>query len=280
MKHLQIILLGLCIPVWAFASDTATVLRVVDGDTLVVQVDGRKERVRLLGVDTPETVHPNKPVEYFGKEASAFTKRMAEGKDVRLEADPENNDKDRYGRLLRYVWLPNGKLLNLLIVQEGYGHAYTRFPFTRMEEFRQAEREARELGRGLWGGEHAAPSGTTQMEEADSSTTVYVTRTGSKYHQKGCRYLARSQIPISLEDAANAYQPCSVCSPPVPAKPQVKSQPSQSHDDDLIVYRTKTGSKYHRAGCRYLSKSSYPIKLSDAVKRYGPCSVCRPPKSK
>lgn len=150
MKHLRIILLSICLPVWAFATDTATVLRVVDGDTLVVQVDGRQERVRLIGVDTPETVHPNKPVEYFGKEASAFTKRMAEGKSVRLEGDPDNSDKDHYGRLLRYVWLPNGKLLNLLIVQEGYGHAYTRFPFTRMEEFRQAEREARELGRGQY----------------------------------------------------------------------------------------------------------------------------------
>jgi len=278
MRYLRLILLALYLPGWIFASDTATVLRVIDGDTLVVKVDGREEKVRLIGVDTPETVHPNKPVEYFGKEASAFTKRMAEGKEVRLEADPENDDRDRYGRLLRYVWLPDGRLLNLLIVQEGYGHAYTKYPFSRMEEFRKAEREARELGRGLWGAEFAEPSSTNQMEEAVGSSTVYVTNTGSKYHEKGCRYLARSQIPIALESAARAYQPCSVCTPPTLESKEAASTPEPSND--ITVYRTKTGSKYHRSGCRYLSKSSYPIKLSDAVKRYGPCSVCRPPKRK
>ena len=77
-----------------------------------VEIAGHVETVRLIGVDTPETVHPQKPVEYFGKEASAFTKRMAEGKTVRLEDDPQCTNRDRYGRLLRYVYLPDGKLLN------------------------------------------------------------------------------------------------------------------------------------------------------------------------
>ncbi len=123
-----------------------TVERVIDGDTIVL--DGG-ERVRLIGVDTPETVHPNKPVEYYGKEASAFTRKQVEGERVRLEYEPGSRT-DRYGRTLAYVYTHDGDLVNQLIIEGGYGHAYTRFPFTKIEEFRAAEQEAREAGRGLW----------------------------------------------------------------------------------------------------------------------------------
>jgi micrococcal nuclease len=121
------------------------VVRVVDGDTLLLD---RKERVRLIGVDTPETVYPERPVEYFGREASEFTRRMAEGRRVRLAFDHERTD--RYGRTLAYVYLEDGTLLNAEIIRQGYGFAYTQFPFRYLEEFRQLEREAREAGRGLW----------------------------------------------------------------------------------------------------------------------------------
>jgi micrococcal nuclease len=121
------------------------VVRVVDGDTLVL--DGN-ERVRLIGVDTPESVDPRRPVQYFGKEASAFTRRVAEGKRARLAYDRERTD--RYGRTLAYVYLEDGPFLNAEIIRQGYGHAYTRFPFRYADEFRAYEREAREGGRGLW----------------------------------------------------------------------------------------------------------------------------------
>ena len=121
------------------------VVRVVDGDTLLLD---RNERVRLIGVDTPETVDPRRPVEWFGKEASAFTKRMVEGKKVRLEYDQDR--KDRFGRTLAYVYLEDGTFLNAEIVKQGYGHAYTQFPFKYLEEFRGYERQAREAQRGLW----------------------------------------------------------------------------------------------------------------------------------
>ena len=130
--------------------DFDVVERVVDGDTLLLQSG---ERVRLIGVDTPEIKHPKKPVEYFGKEASAFTRRVVEEKRVRLEFDQANaarGHKDRYGRTLAYVFLEDGTLLNAKIIKQGYGHAYTQFPFSRMEEFRRLEREAREEQRGLW----------------------------------------------------------------------------------------------------------------------------------
>lgn len=138
-------------PIWA---DTVRCVRVVNGDTIEFSIAGRTEKVRLIGVDTPETVHPDKPVERFGREASAFTKRMAEGQPVRLEVDADTLDRDRYGRLLRYVFLPDGKLLNTEIIAQGYGFAYTKYPFTKMEEFRRLGRGARENGRGLWAEEN------------------------------------------------------------------------------------------------------------------------------
>jgi len=129
------------------------VKRVVDGDTIIVRYRGKTERVRLIGVDTPETVHPNKPVEYFGKEASAFTKKLLPaGTRVRLEFDWQPRDK--YGRLLAYVYVGT-TFVNAEIVRQGYGHAYTRFPFKYLEDFRRYEREAREAGRGMWAGGRA-----------------------------------------------------------------------------------------------------------------------------
>lgn len=122
--------------------------RVVDGDTIVVDIEGKQEKVRLIGVDTPETVHPSKPVEYFGKEASAFTKNMVEGKRVRLEYDWQKRDK--YGRLLAYIYLEDGTFLNAEIIKRGYGFAYTKYPFKYLEDFRQYEKEARENLIGLW----------------------------------------------------------------------------------------------------------------------------------
>jgi micrococcal nuclease len=130
--------------------EKATCTRVVDGDTIQVWLHGRTEKVRLIGVDTPETVDPRKPVEYFGREASDFTKRLVLGKHVILRDDPMDQNRDRYHRLLRYVFLQDGTFVNAEIIRQGYGFAYTRYPFSLMEEFRALEREAREQGLGLW----------------------------------------------------------------------------------------------------------------------------------
>jgi micrococcal nuclease len=132
----------------AAAQDYYLCTRVIDGDTLVVLGNGKTEKVRLIGIDTPETVHPLKPVEYFGKEASRFTKHMAEGKMVRLEYDWQK--RDRYERLLVYVYLRDGTFLNAEIIRQGYGFAYTKFPFKYLHEFRQFEKEARENNKGFW----------------------------------------------------------------------------------------------------------------------------------
>lgn len=146
--YLFLLVISLVLSGLIAAQDFFVCTRVIDGDTIVVEIDSKQEKVRLIGVDTPETVHPNKPVEYFGKEASKFTKSMVEGKKVRLEYDWQRRDK--YGRLLAYVYLEDGTFLNAEIIKQGYGFAYTRFPFKYLEDFRQYEREARENNRGLW----------------------------------------------------------------------------------------------------------------------------------
>ena len=127
----------------------ATVVRVVDGDTIRVRVRGKVHTVRLIGVDTPETVHPAKAVQHFGAEASAYTRAALEAKTVTLEADPTGDTRDRYGRLLRYVHL-DGQNFNARLIREGYGHAVRRFRYSLKAQFIRLEDSARKAGRGLW----------------------------------------------------------------------------------------------------------------------------------
>lgn len=121
-----------------------------DGDTIAVDMNGSKETIRMIGVDTPEVKDPRKPVQCFGKSASEFTKQLIGNNSVRLEADPLNTNRDRYNRLLRYVYLPDGRLVNAEIIKQGYGFAYTSFPFSKIDEFKGYQKSAREQNLGLW----------------------------------------------------------------------------------------------------------------------------------
>ena len=142
------------------AADTSRMLRAevvghVDGDTVRVRIENPPpplrviETIRFIGVDTPETVHPNRQAEYFGQEASEFTRFHLYGKNVFLAFDWDL--RDRYGRLLAYIYTEQGHCFNAQLIQEGYGHAYLRFPFQFTEEFRNLEQDARRQQRGLWG---------------------------------------------------------------------------------------------------------------------------------
>ena len=143
---------------------SATVERVVDGDTIVVRVSGRRERVRLLGIDTPESVKPNTPVQCFAKEASDRTKHLLpNGSPIRLVRDVEA--RDVYQRLLAYVYrVSDGLFVNLALTRDGYASTLTYPPnVAHAGEFTEAVAAARKANRGLWarcGGPHAPlPSG-------------------------------------------------------------------------------------------------------------------------
>jgi micrococcal nuclease len=128
------------------------VTRVIDGDTIEVRLGGGTEHVRLLGIDTPETHHPTKPVQCYGKEASArTTDLLPAGTDVRLERDEE--ERDTYGRLLAYVYRSSdGLFVNLDLVQQGYASLLTIRPnVAHLSDLTAAESNARSQGLGLWG---------------------------------------------------------------------------------------------------------------------------------
>ena len=128
------------------------VVHVVDGDTLDLDIsDGAQSRtrVRLWGVDTPETKKPNAPIGHFGPEASAFTHSVAMRQKVTIVLE-RRRTRDSYGRLLAYVILPDGQMLNQRIVAEGYGYADPRFAHTHKKEFERLQRQAIKAGVGLW----------------------------------------------------------------------------------------------------------------------------------
>lgn len=135
----------------ANTSPTYPVTRIIDGDTITVSISATDETVRLIGLDTPEISRSTGEAACFGAEATQRVRTLLSGRHVRLEPDPTQSDRDSYGRLLRYVYLPDGRLLNQLLIEHGYGREYTHItPYQHQTEFRQAEYEARESQRGLW----------------------------------------------------------------------------------------------------------------------------------
>ena len=139
-------------------TETARVVRIVDGDTIIVRLAGRDQRLRYIGMDTPETVKPGSPVEWMGPEASKANAALVEGRTVVLEKDV--SETDRFGRLLRYVWLVDGDrwtLVDLELIVRGFAQVETDPPDVKYaDRFVAAQRTAREAGLGLWG---PSPSG-------------------------------------------------------------------------------------------------------------------------
>jgi micrococcal nuclease len=159
--------------------DLFKVQRIVDGDTVVLDKIGK---VRLIGVDTPETKDPRRPVQFFGKEATEFLERTLSGKKVRVEYDQTR--KDRYNRTLAYIFLEDGTFVNSHIIEKGYGFAYTKFPFKYLDKFRTIERKAREQKVGLW---------------ADSPKVAASVPAGSQNSQFSCAKKNCSQIKTCEE---------------------------------------------------------------------------------
>lgn len=127
------------------------VVKVVDGDTIDVLIDDKTQRLRLIGIDTPETVDPRKKVQCFGREASNKAKELLNGQFVSLENDESQGERDKYKRLLRYVFLQDGTNFNLYMIAEGYAHEYTYDqPYKYQYDFKEAERSALENNKGLW----------------------------------------------------------------------------------------------------------------------------------
>ena len=138
-------------PPEALVGDLFPVTKVVDGDTIDVAISEGTVRIRLIGINTPETVDPRRPVQCFGKEASNHLKELLADRSVRLLADASQDDKDKYSRLLRYVFRDDGLAVNAELVWSGFAQEYTyKTPHRFQQEFRALQTEAQYSGTGLW----------------------------------------------------------------------------------------------------------------------------------
>lgn len=198
------------------ASQAYEVLRVVDGDTIIVDFGGKAEKVRMIGIDTPESVHPdesrNTPE---GKIASDFTKSQLEGKNVQLEFDVE--ERDKYGRMLAYVWI-DGVMYNKTLLSEGYAKIATFPPNVKyVDDFKALEKQARELKKGFWGDGSSASNSPAAPEQA---VYVFIGNSNSmKFHDADCEWAQKinssNKVMFShRQDALNSgYVPCKACNP-------------------------------------------------------------------
>lgn len=194
---------------WIFPLDLPEyqVIRVIDGDTIVVRGLGK---VRYIGIDAPETKHPSKDQEPFGREASEANKGLVQGKKVKLELDV--GGRDRYGRILAYVYVGE-VFVNAWLVENGYAQAMTYPPNVRYADlFVKLEREARKVGRGLWG--IIPKKNKAKLEEGYWSSSK-----SNKFHKPNCRWAQKisSQNLVIFKKREDPIQagckPCKECKP-------------------------------------------------------------------
>jgi len=190
-------------------SEPFSVIKVVDGDTLSIDMNGISTTLRLIGINTPETVDPRKPVECFGVEASNKAKEILTGQKVKIETDSTQGNYDKYGRLLAYVFLSDGTNFNKFMVADGYAYEYTyNLPYKYQYEFKSAEQQAQSQKKGLWAdgvcdSQTEETQTTTQPQEDTSSTTV---TPPSNYI---CSYNAYNCADFSTHDEAQSvYEAC------------------------------------------------------------------------
>ena len=127
------------------------IVRIIDGDTVVIDRNNATETIRLIGVDTPELHHPTKPVQCFAREAAAYITSLLKDRSVRVVADPTQDSHDKYGRTLAYLYRDDGLFINKSLIEEGYGYEYTyEVPYVYQKEFKAAQTDAREQQKGLW----------------------------------------------------------------------------------------------------------------------------------
>lgn len=212
-------------------SPTYQVLKVVDGDTIHISYNGKDEKVRFIGLDTPETKDPRKPIQCFGREATAKMTEFAENKNVRLEFDRTQGERDKYGRLLAFVYGEDNKNLAYEMIRQGYGNEYTynSNPYKYQNEFKEAARKAREENKGLWA-ENTCTGDTTKP--ADTSA--------AKPH------------PAPVSSPAPASRPRTV---PTPVKPTPRQQQSQGA---CVIKGNigRNGKIYHMPGQKYYDKTN------------------------
>ena len=170
-------------------SEWYPVVKVVDGDTVTININGKNTTLRLIGLDTPETVDPRRTVQCFGKEASDEAKKLMQGQSVRIELDESQGTYDKYGRTLAYVYVPadsrqEGIMVNQYMIAEGFGHEYTyNLPYKYQAQFKTAQKSAQEQKRGLWADSVCGANVSMNVEKSTNAAAVstFVPTAGTTY---------------------------------------------------------------------------------------------------
>ncbi|MEK9157392.1 MAG: thermonuclease family protein [Patescibacteria group bacterium] len=208
------------------ASGAVAVVKVVDGDTITVSINGESETIRIIGINTPETVDPRKPVECFGQEASTKARELLDGQSVRLEIDASQGETDKYDRLLRYVFLSDGSDFGKLMISEGYAYEYTyQAPYQYQVAYKTAQGEAQSAKRGLWadnacnaissdsGASNSATSEVTTTETPLSpSTSLLDSTTSSSIIDNAETQPVEPEVTVSEPTSAATTSSCSCAS--------------------------------------------------------------------
>ncbi|NBI08171.1 thermonuclease family protein [Senegalia massiliensis] len=256
---------------------SAKVTKHVDGDTVhVTTEDGEELKIRMIGVDTPETVHPSKPVEFYGKEASLFTEEKIFEETVYLEKDVSDNDK--YGRALRYIWLEvpeekdlnnkeviKDKLFNAMLIAKGYANSSTYQPDVKYQEiFTELEKESREANLGLWD--------SAKLEEFERQKEQARKEEQAKKEQQAAEEKKKQEAAKSQQSSSSSSSSSQSASASAPAQPkQETAAPAEPNVQTVLV--TPTGSKYHRQAC---GRGTYTEATLQSAKSRGltPCKKC------
>lgn len=228
------------------------VIKTINSNTIVILQDGNEATICLAGVDRPFDKAQGGPASSV--EADKFVGNLLKGESVFVLPDPQQKQTAPNSGIAAYIYrTPDGLFVNAEIIRQGYGLAATKSLFRYMKEFHRLGLFARQAGKGIW-----APADANAMADKSNET-----------------------IPSGNQTLASSVEPNE------PNKPVAKSlsvvMPASDNskvpgNDDVIVYVTKSGNKYHSQGCKFLSKSSIPMKLKEAKGKYSPCSVCKPPR--
>lgn len=178
---------------------TYKVTKVVDGDTIDIDMDGKTQRIRLIGVNTPETVHPEKAVECFGEEASKYAKSRLTDKEVSIETDDSQDKYDKYNRMLAYVFLDDENF-NESLIKNGYAYEYTyNVPYKYQSEFKAAQKYAEQNNIGLWAPDACkVEKEEEKKDEKECNIKGNISSKGEKiYHMPGQKYYNSTKIDTS-----------------------------------------------------------------------------------
>lgn len=221
-------------------SKSYDVVRIIDGDTVVLKIDGKDETIRLVGINTPETKDPRKPVECFGYEATNKAKELLENQRVTFTADPTQDIRDKYDRLLGYIHTENGVFFNFEMIKQGYAYEYTyNTSYQYQNEFKQAQNEAQKEKRGLWSPDTC--NGELIIEEKQNTTSQTSTNKTEEI----------STNTSTLENSTNST------SEPIatPTAPTPSPEPDQT-ECNIKGNIASDGEKiYHYPGCASYSRT-------------------------